>query len=86
MLKKFRKIIFLGVFAGIHGLSHFLHLTAGVSKACRFFPTCSIYAKEAFEVLPFWQAVLVTFKRLIRCQPWGGSGVDSLHLRGNRGK
>lgn len=45
-------------------------------SACRFTPTCSQYALEAFRkygpIKGFW----LSFKRIIRCHPWGGSGYD----------
>ena len=46
------------------------------TPTCRFTPTCSQYALEAFRkygpVKGFW----LSFKRIIRCHPWGGSGYD----------
>jgi putative membrane protein insertion efficiency factor len=45
---------------------------------CRFTPTCSTYALQAFKkygpIKGFWLA----FKRIIRCHPWGGHGYDPL--------
>ena len=38
--------------------------------ACRFTPTCSQYAKEAIK--GSWLAL----KRILRCNPFGGSGYD----------
>lgn len=46
---------------------------------CRFQPTCSCYAKEAFAKYGACKGVLLTLRRLLRCQPWGGSGYDPLH-------
>ncbi len=44
--------------------------------ACRYHPTCSAYAMEAVArhgpLLGCWLAV----KRVARCHPWGGTGVD----------
>lgn len=43
---------------------------------CRFHPSCSAYAAEAIERhgprLGLWLAA----KRLLRCRPGGGHGVD----------
>lgn len=43
---------------------------------CRFTPTCSNYALEAFTkygpLKGFWLAA----KRISRCHPWGGHGHD----------
>lgn len=43
---------------------------------CRFRPTCSQYAKEALQKYSFFHAILLISKRLLKCQPWGGSGYD----------
>ena len=45
---------------------------------CRFYPTCSNYALEAIKEYKLLKAVKLIFLRLIRCNPWGGSGVDLL--------
>ncbi len=43
---------------------------------CRFTPTCSHYALEAFKkygpIKGFW----LTLKRVGKCNPWGGHGHD----------
>jgi putative membrane protein insertion efficiency factor len=43
---------------------------------CRYTPTCSHYAAEAFKkhgpIKGFWLAI----KRISRCHPWGGHGYD----------
>ena len=43
---------------------------------CRFTPTCSQYALEAFRkygpIKGFW----LSLKRILRCHPLGGSGYD----------
>lgn len=43
---------------------------------CRFYPTCSAYASEAIERKGLIEGGRLTFKRLIKCHPWGGSGCD----------
>lgn len=47
-------------------------------NACRFQPTCSEYAKQAFMKYGFMKAFRLTIKRLSSCHPWGGSGYDPL--------
>ncbi len=44
--------------------------------ACRFHPTCSDYAAEAFQTLPLWRAAGLTLWRLVRCAPWSAGGFD----------
>jgi putative membrane protein insertion efficiency factor len=44
--------------------------------ACRFTPTCSDYAKEAFETLPFYKAFPLSIIRISKCHPLHAGGVD----------
>jgi putative membrane protein insertion efficiency factor len=43
---------------------------------CRFEPSCSNYAMEAFQEHGLWAGGRLTCQRLCRCHPWGGSGWD----------
>jgi putative membrane protein insertion efficiency factor len=43
---------------------------------CRHLPTCSDYADQALERYGLWAGGWMTLARLVRCQPWGTSGLD----------
>ncbi|MDD4182061.1 MAG: membrane protein insertion efficiency factor YidD [Victivallaceae bacterium] len=43
---------------------------------CRFAPTCSHYALEAFQVHGFFKGLALTVWRLLRCQPFSKGGFD----------
>lgn len=43
---------------------------------CRFYPTCSNYAMEAIERFGVIKGLKMSILRLLRCNPWGGSGID----------
>jgi putative membrane protein insertion efficiency factor len=47
-----------------------------IPARCRFYPTCSQYALECFQKFNPIKAFYLSAKRLLRCQPWGGSGFD----------
>ncbi len=44
--------------------------------SCRFTPTCSQYALEAFRKYGPFKGGWLSLKRILRCHPWGGSGYD----------
>lgn len=44
--------------------------------SCRFTPTCSEYALQAFRKHGLFKGMYLTVRRLLRCNPWGGSGYD----------
>jgi len=49
--------------------------------ACRFYPTCSEYAREAVEKWGFWRGMALSLKRLARCHPFGDHGFDPVPER-----
>ncbi len=48
----------------------------GPSAKCRFTPSCSHYAMEAIRRHGVWRGGCMSFRRLLRCHPWGESGWD----------
>lgn len=43
--------------------------------SCRFYPTCSNYCYEVIKRFGI-KGVFIALKRIIRCNPFGGYGVD----------
>lgn len=43
---------------------------------CRFTPTCSQYALEAIQKHGPFKGLYLAVRRILRCNPWGGSGYD----------
>ena len=43
---------------------------------CRFTPSCSQYAIEAITKHGPVKGLWLAIKRILRCNPWGGSGYD----------
>lgn len=44
--------------------------------ACRFYPSCSEYAVIAISKYGFFKGWFLAIKRILRCNPFGGSGYD----------
>ena len=44
--------------------------------SCRFTPTCSQYALEAIRKYGPFKGGWLAIRRILRCNPWGGSGYD----------
>ena len=53
-----------------------LTLSPFLGGACRFQPTCSVYAREAIERHGAWRGCLLALRRLSKCHPFGASGFD----------
>ena len=47
-----------------------------LGPSCRFTPTCSEYAKQAILKHGPIKGLGLAIWRLLRCNPWGGSGYD----------
>ena len=44
--------------------------------SCRFTPTCSEYARQAILKHGPIKGLALAIWRILRCNPWGGSGYD----------
>lgn len=51
-------------------------VTPFTPPSCRFTPTCSEYARQAFLKHGPVKGLLLAVWRILRCNPWGGSGYD----------
>ena len=47
---------------------------------CRFEPTCSQYALEAFEEWGFFRGFYLTLMRILRCHPFCRGGFDPVPI------
>ncbi len=56
--------------------SYQLLLSPFVGQHCRYFPSCSHYAKDAVQTHGPWQGSWLAAKRVCRCHPWHEGGID----------
>ncbi|QFT64594.1 hypothetical protein SAMN05421853_10198 [Roseivivax halotolerans] len=66
----------------VHGYR--LFLSPWLGRSCRFDPTCSTYALEALETHGAVKGGWLALRRIVRCHPWGGSGIDNVPPRRRR--
>ncbi|MFL2490525.1 MAG: membrane protein insertion efficiency factor YidD [Candidatus Neomarinimicrobiota bacterium] len=53
---------------------------------CRYQPTCSNYAIESIKQWGVIQGSVLSFKRIMKCHPWGSSGYDAVPTKHERTK
>jgi len=63
-----------------------IFLSAFLGGNCRFYPSCSCYAEEAYKSHHFFKATLLTTQRILRCHPFGSRGYDPVPktIKGNQ--
>ncbi|MBQ8207440.1 MAG: membrane protein insertion efficiency factor YidD [Clostridia bacterium] len=54
------------------------------NPTCRFTPTCSSYAIEAFQKRGFFVGLALTVWRVLRCNPFCAGGYDGVPEKKNR--
>ncbi|UZJ41434.1 membrane protein insertion efficiency factor YidD [Prosthecochloris sp. SCSIO W1101] len=61
-----------------------LYISPLLGPSCRFYPTCSNYALEAFRTHNFFYALWLTVWRVMRCNPFSKGGYDPVPLSGEK--
>jgi putative membrane protein insertion efficiency factor len=56
-------------------------LSALLGRQCRYQPSCSEYALDAFRLHGFWPGSFMALARICRCGPYGGHGFDPVPSR-----
>lgn len=63
-----------------HLLAWFIGLYQRISRltpgVCRFYPTCSCYARTAILRFGALRGGFLAVRRLLRCHPWNPGGID----------
>ncbi|PRZ01836.1 hypothetical protein DFO77_12526 [Marinilabilia salmonicolor] len=47
-----------------------------IGPSCRYTPTCSVYSVQALKKHGPFKGLWLAIKRILSCNPWGGSGHD----------
>ena len=55
-----------------------LFLSPWLGSACRFEPTCSVYALQALQAHGAAAGSYLTVSRIVRCHPWCAGGHDAV--------
>jgi hypothetical protein len=58
-------------FSGYHKI-----VSPFLPRACRFYPSCSVYASKSIEKYGVLKGTLLGMRRLARCHPWNAGGYD----------
>lgn len=45
-------------------------------RRCKYYPTCSDYAVQSFQMFGVSRGFVLASWRLLRCNPWSRGGVD----------
>jgi putative membrane protein insertion efficiency factor len=70
-MKRLFSALILGVFRFYQ-----LAISPMFSPVCRYTPTCSAYGVEAVKKYGPFKGTFLAVKRILRCNPWGGTGYD----------
>jgi hypothetical protein len=49
-----------------------------IPSACRFTPSCSVYAITAIERFGAFKGGCLSFRRIVRCNPFSAGGLDEV--------
>ena len=82
MMKKiFKFIINIPKYIALFIISIFKFcISPFIPHACKFSPTCSIYASDAFAEWGFFVGLKLTIKRLLKCNPRSKGGTDTVPI------
>ncbi len=70
-INKFLSMIFVGLIKIYQGA-----ISPYLMPSCRYTPSCSQYGVDALKKYGAFKGGLLTLKRFLSCNPWGGHGHD----------
>ncbi len=54
------------------------YLSRLLLNRCRFYPSCSEYAKQSIQTLPLYKAIWRSLIRILKCNPLFKGGMDEV--------
>lgn len=54
-----------------------------IGPACRFEPTCSVYAEQAIQRFGLGKGGYLALRRILRCHPFSTGGLDPVPAKGS---
>ena len=49
---------------------------------CKYYPTCSNYAREAINTYGAFKGTILSIKRILKCNPFSKGGIDLVPQKG----
>ncbi|MDR0633395.1 MAG: membrane protein insertion efficiency factor YidD [Azoarcus sp.] len=75
-MRRFLRALFLTLIRGYQ-----LLISPLLGPRCRFYPTCSDYAREAITLHGLRKGGWLALTRILRCHPWHPGGLDPVPPR-----
>ncbi len=63
-----------------------LFISPWMGQHCRFYPSCSEYALIAIKTHGVLYGLVLSIKRILRCNPWHAGGLDPVPKSKNKHK
>ena len=71
LISKILELIFIGLVKFYQKV-----ISPVLPSSCRYTPSCSSYCLEALKKHGPFKGLFMCLKRVLSCNPWGGSGYD----------